>query len=1079
MRIRAFFLPVALLFAAAALPALTLDEDGLPETEAAEDLAQDGAVSPPAKAAWFHRAAGGGETKIGADTVRLAGGESVTASVAADEKAHGFDLAFRAHGTGSLKVSMKAATAYGDKPILGRESVSSALIPQHRPYRFHSQPLPLGASACEVEITVEGEAELTALELVRLDKAPPKITEINRSQEALPPGYLMAREPPAGQGRADLAPYADCVATETFEARLRAPVDGSLGTHQRGAFRLDFPASVAIDEVAVTLPQAEILVYADCDGDGTFERPVVEIAGAPAFGTWSDMPEYVWYVKKLEKTLSVKSLFVPTGAWEIRVFGDAAQCAKLPPRPQLPRRPALALGARKEAPVPVEKDRLRFGFTLEPWMFGSQRVFSEALKTGEPPQPVSEWPEWKGLVRDFEYYGANFALLFPPSTFVMPPDAGKGRGSYPFPLLWPSKVWYLNQTNDVLSSFNDACHAAGIESFVIPREWSFADGKTERPKQVVLAEEIAERGADGVPVCVDEHAFGFGLANFGDTLDFRSRYLAKAADMAGWMAQIKEVAAKANPNALTFGGYAGCDHYRRRYECVSGCDLWGFEGKVDVIGGDGTYYGVGVGDSAPLGTYVPAVETAVQLACTPKRLSMATLNCNWGTKWIGEEKRLRNPLVYDDYPSTAFKAGPLVTFFNKGTYANFWRHNFIFENGGPVCREATAVGGRLVKLLSAWGGKKATIPKDVLVLRSRTSEDWWSLAHHDDARSRELGFTLFFWTAARLCENAVPFEIYPMHRPETWRDIAKNYKAIILPFAYAVSDEEATALKAAADAGVRILAPGAYPLGTVDALGVARSAAPALNGVPLERLPFEAKGGNSTSALAAAFGAQLRKTLDARGGPSLTLAHEPDHDVQAYRLDAPDGAALILVVNWSERDTEADISVALPFADGTLEIATEDGLYDAPFAPSIRLALPREAVRLLRFGPRRLAASGAAKPLPLAAGRARSAALADHSPIAPPMVSASAAYATPSAEDNAGQFAQNGYHPSCRCFEFVCHNPCMVHGSKTKATTFNPTSWHPYWMLVSFNNARSRRKPEMIAQYPPWDGTAGTATARP
>ena len=949
MRIRAFFLPVALLFVAAALPALTLDEDGLPETEAAEDLVQDGAVSPPAKAAWFHRAAGGGETKIGADTVRLAGGESVTASVAADEKAPGFDLAFRAHGTGRVKVSMKAATAYGDKPLLGRESVSSALIPQHRPYRFHSQPLPLGASACEVEITVEGEAELTALELVRLDKAPPKITEINRSQETLPPGYLMAREPPAGQGRANLAPYADCVATETFEARLRAPVDGSLGTHQRGAFRLDFPASVAIDEVAITLPQAEILVYADCDGDGTFERPVVEIAGAPAFGTWSDMPEYVWYVKKLEKPLSVKSLFVPTGAWEIRVFGDASQIAKLPARKTLPPRPALVLGGRKDYPVPADADRLRFGFTLEPWMFGAQSHFAKAFETGEPPPPVAQWPEWKALMEDFDYCGANFILLFPPSTFVMPKDAGKGRGSYPFPLFWPSTVWYLNQPHEVLKGFHDACHARGIESFVIPREWSFGDQPADRPKQVVFAEEIATRGADGVPVCVDEQVFGFGLERFGNTPDFRTRYLAKAAEMAGWMSQIKEVAAKANPNALTFGGYAGCDHYRQRYDCMSGCDIWGFEGKVDVIGGDGTYYGVGVGDSAPLGTYIPAVETAVQVACTPKRLSMATLNCNWGTKWVAEEKRLRNPLVYDDYPSTAFKAGPLVTFFNKGAYANFWRHNYIFENGGPACREAIAVGGRLVKLLSAWGGKKASIPKDVLVLRSRTSEDWWSLAHHGDARLRELGFTLFFWTAARLCENAIPFEIYPMHRPETWRDIARGYKAIVLPFAYAVSDEEAAVLKAAADAGVAILAPGTYPLGAADALGVARSAAPALDGVPLVRLPFEPVAGQSTAALAAAFGTQLRKTLDAHGGPSLTFAHEPDHDVQAYRLDASDGAVLVLVVNWSARDTEADLGVRLPFADGTLEVATEEGLHDAPFAPSIRLALPREAVRLLRW----------------------------------------------------------------------------------------------------------------------------------
>ena len=37
----------------------------------------------------------------------------------------------------------------------------------------------------------------------------------------------------------------------------------------------------------------------------------------------------------------------------------------------------------------------------------------KAQKTGEPPPPVAEWPEWKALMEDFDYCGANFILLFP------------------------------------------------------------------------------------------------------------------------------------------------------------------------------------------------------------------------------------------------------------------------------------------------------------------------------------------------------------------------------------------------------------------------------------------------------------------------------------------------------------------------------------------------------------------------------------------------------------------------------------------------------------------------------------------
>ena len=743
------------------------------------------------------------------------------------------------------------------------------------------------------------------------------------------------------------------------------------------------------------MPQRFMEVYADTTGDGVPDTLLFRESNGPRFLIWNDLREYVWREVRFERRHHVYSLFVRgERIYEFVVTGPMHDYERLPER-YVPKAGdnVISLGDRLENQDyrPSREDQLWFGFCLEPWMFGIQEKMAAFHKKGEVPPPVGEWSGWKNLAADFHSLYANFILLFPPNTFILPDGVKPRPGSaYPYPLMWPSEVWHVSQTNDILKSFNEACHREGFLDFVIPRSWDFKEGASSEPRQVALAREIAERDSDGVPICFDEQTFYMPLdfesdkelqkeffawssqtnlpagAFYRDDKATRLGYLFSANRKARWMASIKDAQEKANPDAVTFGGFGGCDHQQARNQVVSGCDFWGWEGRCDVIGGDGTYFGVGVPQEGnTLGTLTPAVQTAVQRSCTPRRKSMATVNFNWWTKWNEEERRLTNPLVYDDYPDMAYKAAAMASYFAKGEYLNFWRYNFM-DIKGPSTRRAVREAGRMTRVLGAWGGKKAEIPKDVLILRSRTSEDWWGFRyryrrdsefHLPRDRYLSWGFHLFFWTSARLAEKGIPFEVYQMQRVESWREIAKKYRLIVLPFAYSVSDEELAALKEASDAGARILVVGGREAGTVDGIGERREVN-AFRDLPVFPFAVESPLVPSTRTLAADF---TKLVVSLLGRPSLSIDVQDGYDVQSYMLSVGAREKLLTVMNWSERDTAVNLSLALPEGRYRLEscsggdvckgLVNGREVFTASEASSFRLELKKEDVLLFRVRP--------------------------------------------------------------------------------------------------------------------------------
>ena len=895
----------------------------------------------------------------------------------------------RVRGKGTFE--MKTDWARGEKTAYAQ---GRFLLPdQDLPFRKIMGPIPAKADNIAYFET-DGYAEFEEPVVLISDARPPVAPTGPGTDFKMPTDCAVGRHLSIPPGETDYAPYAESSSLALLPSRLAMATDGSLGTYELNPFELAFSGPVTLTGFRLTLPPRTLELRADTTGDGRCDTLLYRNWNHATVSTWKDLKEYVWLTHRFEKAVKVHKVLVLAGSVrEIELLGPSGQLPGAKPPSFEPADAALAVGAplEEQPGKPSRDDQYWYGFCLEPWMFGVQNHMTQYFNKGVEPPPFAEWKEWKGLAKDFHELHANFVLLFPPSVFAMPKGVKARPSAYPHPLMWPSKVWYVNQPFDLLSQFNDACHKEGFLDFVIPRGWDFVTNQTEEVKQVTLAKEIAVRGSDGVPMCVDEQYFYMPMdfrkkgeegdmlradffkwsgqtnlpahAFYGDDRATRLGYLYSVRKKAEWMAEIKAEQMRLNPSAQTFGGFGGCDYWQMRSQYVSGADYWGWEGRCDVIGGDGTYFGVGVEKSGSnLASLTPAVQTAVQVACTPKRQSLATVNFNWGMRWDEKAKEMKNPLVYDDFPNVAHTGGALATYFNKGQYLDYWRYNFM-DMKGPKTRAAVRAGGYMAEVLGAWGGKKAPVPKDVLVLRSRTSEDWWMFkwrygkVDRTEPRSRHQHWPhhLFFWTAARLAENAIPFEIYALQRPEAWRDIARDYKVIVLPFAYSITDDEATALRQAAKAGVKIVVLGGDEAGQVDAIGEPRTAN-ALAGIPVTRFRIADANVPGTGKLAADF---VRLVRELAGTTSLAIDRAPGHDVQAFMLSPGRRERLVMVANWSERDTSVNLHVDLPRGSYELEVCDGECVREGEVggkktlgpedAKSFRVDLRREETLLLRI----------------------------------------------------------------------------------------------------------------------------------
>lgn len=780
----------------------------------------------------------------------------------------------------------------------------------------------------------------------------------------LPPQYFTGYGA-IPKGMVNIAPYAN-ISTTPFALGAQRMVDGYLGSASSKCemVELSFKKAQKISSIRIGMPSSQIYILADKKGNGKYVPLAIDNNGW-AFGYWG-RPSWPWYKKNFKKPVKVRSIRIYNPGYEIQLLSSKSNAAALVKanREKMPNIPEMAIASPVSTPEAAPDDKVLVGFTVEPWMFGSER---EIDKKDNPKRPLKEWDGWKKLVADYKDLKANFILLFPPQTWIKPAKGEPRKGTYPSAVLWPSNAWYRSCQKNVLAEMCKSAHENNIKIFPVFRNYALKEGGTVSE----LNKEMAEAGVDAIPSVHDEQAFvihGVGkirtvksnmsekqkkrverdnkrysdevasfeklnalrmkeakalpepersIKVFNSYVNYPSRpsdpgyrrlVLMRYNKIAEKVAANTAAARAVKPNIKTFAAFTcteelGCNRIGR----FSENDIGGFKGGIDIVGGTSGYFTL----NDKLGWPKASYYTQVYRACSPKRESMHTMCLSWGFGFFGSAKT--NPLCEDVYPPVAYIGNTLAAVFNKATAVDFWRYNFM--DMVPRGREAIRDAFHMTDTACAWGAKKATIPRDILMLRSRASEDWWFLNvkhNKSDINSISKGVDQAQWLGDLLVRNAFPFEMYWQDQPQSYEPVIDKFKVIVLSFPYSVSDQELKLLEKAASANIPIIAIGAK--GETDAFGDKRKI-PALDAlIKAGKIQFFDKDiqrdGNLRSTKNELI-SLLEKDIG-KGKRSLSLKRYKDNSVQAAMLEVKPDEKLVTLINWGNSDAIVDVGMALP-----------------------------------------------------------------------------------------------------------------------------------------------------------------------
>jgi len=478
-----------------------------------------------------------GDAHSGMHAVRLREGALSQEIKGIDLRGKNLAVEFYAKGSGCLSCSVARFYKEGEEwrradlpSDIGR---GAPLAEQYLPYRV--QFAPVAAETDYVMLTFRGDAfidDVTVTQRTGLFDLERK-KNVLKEGEPMPRGYSagVAAIPP---GQVNVAPFAG-VRTKPFAMRPTRAVDGIMGTGVSfevfpvdGAKAFDFVYDRPIDvcEVRLSMPSTDFAIYADTDGSGTYSTELATVSSAPPLSYWGRQ-KWPWYTLELAspvRAYALRYIIFSTSAtalMEFQILAPSDGVAWLTRQPSIPA--GLAVLTRAEGmptPVPAPEQKYLQGFTVEPWMYGSQSGY----RPGLPRKPLAEWPGFRRMMDDFAYFGANFISLFPPKTCV---NVEGRKGTFAWDVMWPSRVWRWQSTENYLKEFMDTVRAesditvfATVRCPYYRRDLPYPPAaETETYGQfgrnrIQSSREMAEAGVDGVSLILDEEMFGAGYPIF-------------------------------------------------------------------------------------------------------------------------------------------------------------------------------------------------------------------------------------------------------------------------------------------------------------------------------------------------------------------------------------------------------------------------------------------------------------------------------------------------------------------------------------------------------------------------------------
>jgi hypothetical protein len=736
-------------------------------------------------------------------------------------------------------------------------------------------------------------------------------------------------------------------------------------------FRYDKPQTIA--GIRFSLASGGFVIWADTTGDGKYDKGLVMEEGYTPGSYWGSV-EWPFYGKAFYPYVKAYAVKLTTfsksqAVFEFEIFSPSKTISpeKLAPIALAKEVPMLEQGA---VLPPVELGSARRylqGYHVEPWMFDCPGWIKK-----NPRPPLKDWPPFQKMMAGLREMNCNLVWLFPPKTWDETITKGRKECTYKSDVMWPSQVHTYSYQDHLLKEFCDELHGAGMEVFTQDRDNSCKITKPDNvPETPVFSwvtrelfkrsgAEMAAEGVDGVPVCVDEAYFG-GAPSFKlgkedpkktdlenkkiieqnksveaarkafaerwklgdnpvypekreDTELFRKWQIFYYEQIASFMDGTSKYVKKSNPKAKTVSNLVAFEAFNNRAQWGVAEDIIGWNADIDYLGTD-PYHTL----DDVFGCYTASIMSKSLIAGNRKKQTIVTLNGPWG--WGGKAKQ---PGAFEVCPPISI-IGSVLGAASQGCQAYaFWRYyNIVAMEYGRHVGKAFEI----LDTMAAWGSREASMPKDIAVLRSRASEDWWQLKYAGDfSKDSILPYIHYLWTARFLMSKGYPYELFYMEQPESYKNLSA-YKLIILPFPYSVSKEACAKIEEALKAGSKVIAMGAR--GETDEIGNA------CNGSPLKKLIEEKKIEFIDDKIEKVgdypeFNKKFKGKLDELLGERKTLDFNSyGLDVQVGCLEKSPSEKFVVMINWSGKDCPVDLGVRMPEGKYRLLMRTLDGAYGA------------------------------------------------------------------------------------------------------------------------------------------------------
>jgi hypothetical protein len=720
---------------------------------------------------------------------------------------------------------------------------------------------------------------------------------------------------------------------------MQYPETGSLPVKAiRYEFRYDKPQVIAGIRWAV--PSGQWVILADTKGKGEYDKvlrmdlegKLTNYGGIWHSRTWVN--NYFWPAVKVY-AIQFVTFPKPIPLYDFQILSPAENVEFKVSYELEKGFLELEQGELVEVPVPpVEKQFLK-GFHIEPWMFN----IDSWINMDKQKRPLlSEYKPFVEFIQRIKKYHANTVNMWPPRAF----SKVRGRGTYEMDVLWPSKYDKWSSTENVLKEISSAFHKNRIKFFVMDRVTyakkleEFPETKTrdllasyisrsEREYLTGIVREQVKSGVDGVGIGYDEQYFPVRIIGSTspadeftkkcfvekykvpvpekeeDTEEYHKWVVFAYEEIADYLAsaakEAKSINAKVYTKAPINTSMDAGGNERIKWGIAN--DIILHKADIDFPRGN-CYEG-----NDDLGHY--KVVNVIRVIAANKKRTCDTLHNNpWA--WDGSEKY---PGYYLETTPVYMYGPPISSFIHGGRLPMYWRYDHIGDGGYDKYVEQAY---SILDTLASWDAKEAKIPKCIMVLRSRTSEDWWQIRQRynkdGNPADQTRGFLYEKWLLEFLLSNGYQFEMYYLDQSKDFEKELTKYKLVILPFPYSIKKETFNIIAKNITKATKVLIFDRQ--GDTDEWGNFYDKPIFTDLITNGKVTFIDDDVPSVGHYPKFIAKMIKKVDSLLGDKKILYLNTYGNDIEVGCMEKSDKERYVFLINWTDRQVKIDAGIKMP-----------------------------------------------------------------------------------------------------------------------------------------------------------------------